>query len=121
MSEAETFIRRSDALYRTLAARAARPGEGQVAAVGPRAPRGDAVAAHSGHTRQLVNWIRLDRARRHSRVVLDQPASDMPAFVGEAMDASGGTVTVMSRSNGDLLRAAGCSGRRDSSPSPWRL
>lgn len=161
MSDAAGFLRRSDALYLALAARARRDRQdglvqravrgaqnaarlacfahtgrfadgrlenllleigrehvqaGPATPSGPRDPETDGttrvlhvatrVLATGGHTRMLVNWIRQDRARRHSLVIVDQPETAVPSFVGDAVEAAGGTVTVLTRPRGEPLDAA---------------
>lgn len=158
MSDAAGFLRRSDALYRALAARAQRDrqkglveravrgaqnaarlacfahagrfadgrlenllleiGREHVPAT-PPVPRDPGISdstrvlhvatrvlATGGHTRLLVNWIRQDRARRHSLVIVDQPDSEVPSFVRDTVEAAGGSVVVLGRPRGNMVDAA---------------
>lgn len=78
-------------------------------AIAPEAGRVLHVAtefyAVGGHTRMAAHWMNEDDGHRHSLVITRQH-EPVPACLSEAVARSGGSVRLLNRSPGDLLRWA---------------
>lgn len=62
-----------------------------------------AAYAIGGHTRFVKRWAELDPGRAHSVVLTQQGSTAVPAWLVEAVRASGGTVHFLDRKWGGLL------------------